>query len=37
MSADSLSKEALNMKAGLLSFSLLLEGEIIEEGMIELI
>ena len=36
MSADRLSKEALNMKAGLLSFSELLEGEIIEEGMIQL-
>ena len=34
MSADRLSKEELNMKAVLLSLSKLLEGEIIEEGMI---
>ena len=34
MSADCLSNDALNVKAGLLSFSYLLEGEIIEEGMI---
>ena len=34
MSADHLSKEALNMKAGVLSLPYLLEGEIIEEGMI---
>ena len=36
MSADRLSKEALDMKAGLLSFSKLWEGEIIEEGLIQL-
>ena len=36
MSADRLSKEALDMKAGLLSFSELWEGEIIEEGLIQL-
>ena len=34
MSADHLSKEALDMKAGLLSFLELWEGEIIEEGLI---
>ena len=34
MCADHLYKEALNMNGGLLSFSKLLEGEIIEEGMI---
>ena len=32
MSADHLSKEALNMKVVLLPFLKLLEGEIIEEG-----
>jgi len=36
MSADRLSKEALDMKSGLLSFSELWEGEIIEEGLIQL-
>ena len=36
MSAYHLSKEELNMKAGLLFFSELLEGEIIEEGMVQL-
>ena len=36
MSADRLSKEALDMKVGLLSFSELWEGEIIEEGLIQL-
>ena len=36
MSVDHLSKETLNMKAGLLSLSRLLEGEIIAEGMIQL-
>ena len=36
MSANHLSKEALNMKTGLLSFLEILEGEIIEEGMIQL-
>ena len=36
MSVGRLSKEALNMKDGLLSFSKLLEGEIIEEGMVQL-
>ena len=36
MSANHLSKEALDMKAGLLSFSELWEGEIIEEGLIQL-
>ena len=36
MSVECLSKEALNMKAGILSLSELLEGEIIEEGMIQL-
>ena len=34
MSADRLSKEALDMRAGLLSFSELWEGEIIKEGLI---
>ena len=34
--ANHLSKEALNMKASLLSLSELLEGEIIEEGMVQL-
>ena len=34
MSADRLSKETLTMKASLLFLSKLLEGEIIEEGMI---
>ena len=37
MSADRLSKEALNIKVGILSFLYRLEGEIIEEGMIQLI
>ena len=36
MSVDCLSKEALNIKDGLLSYSEVLEGEIIEEGMIQL-
>ena len=36
MSIDYLSKEALNMEDGLLSFLKLLEGEIIEEGMVQL-
>ena len=36
MSVDRLSKEAMNMKAGLLSLSKLLEGEISQEGMIQL-
>ena len=36
MSVDHLSKEALNMKADLLSLLKLLEREIIEEGMIQL-
>ena len=36
MSAGCLSKEVLDMKDGPLSFSKLLEGEIIEEGLIQL-
>ena len=36
MGADRLSKEALDMKASLLSFSELWEEEIIEEGLIQL-
>ena len=36
MSADRLTKEALDMKPGLLSFLELQEGEIIEEGLIQL-
>ena len=36
MSANRLPKEALDMKAGLLSFLELWEGEIIEEGLIQL-
>ena len=36
MSVDRLPKEELDMKAGLLSFSELWEGEIIEEGLIQL-
>ena len=35
MSGDHLSKEALNMNPHLLSFLELLEGEIIEEGMLQ--